>query len=502
MGILDKASKFLKKITPKEIAPLLPFAAMAVPGMGGIMSSSLAKFLVPQIMTAAGSARTSGKINPLNQILAGFSSASGINAANAAKSQQAVSELAKTVGSPGALSSQTAAAQQAATGTNFLDKASNWMGDIPGVGKAMDVMGRGQEGLLSLLPGGDPATFSKSMLAPLGAGAGMYMTDAMTAASEKAKREQEASQAAFSGYQDSAMEMARAIARMSDPYNRYGNNPYGNFDPVTGQLLNKGGRVKYNMGTGNQGVQTQSDIPAAFDDPSDYAEYLIDPEAYKIKKYLEMSEEPIIMGPEDYNLGRANGGRIGYRDGGFESWKDFVEPLMIEFPELIDMDNDAQVEFLRSKGMIRDDAFNTGGRVGFSNGGFESWKDFIEPLMDIYPELIDMDNDAQVEFLRSKGMIRDDAFNKGGMAKRTNYNLGGLGSIPQTPTVPGGMQLDGRGGGFIPMGAQERRDDVPAMLAKNEFVMTSDAVRAAGGGDINKGAQKMYDVMNQLQAQV
>jgi hypothetical protein len=76
------------------------------------------------------------------------------------------------------------------------------------------------------------------------------------------------------------------------------------------------------------------------------------------------------------------------------------------------------------------------------------------------------------------------------------------GSIPQTKSIPAGMQLNGRGGGFIPMGAQEKKDDVPAMLAKNEFVMTSDAVKAAGGGDINKGAQKMYDLMNSLESKV
>jgi len=89
------------------------------------------------------------------------------------------------------------------------------------------------------------------------------------------------------------------------------------------------------------------------------------------------------------------------------------------------------------------------------------------------------------------------------MGGRIGMNMGGgLGSIPQTPMMPQGMQLDGRGGGFIPMGAQEKKDDVPAMLAKNEFVMTSDAVRAAGGGDINKGAQKMYDLMNNLESKV
>ena len=62
------------------------------------------------------------------------------------------------------------------------------------------------------------------------------------------------------------------------------------------------------------------------------------------------------------------------------------------------------------------------------------------------------------------------------------------------------MEMDYRGGGFIPVGSKERADDVPARLSKNEFVMTADAVRAAGGGSVNKGAQRMYDLMNNLEA--
>ena len=76
------------------------------------------------------------------------------------------------------------------------------------------------------------------------------------------------------------------------------------------------------------------------------------------------------------------------------------------------------------------------------------------------------------------------------------------GSVPQTERIPNGMQIDGRGGGFIPMGARERKDDVPAMLAKNEFVMTADAVRGAGDGNVNVGAQRMYDLMNNLESKV
>ena len=64
------------------------------------------------------------------------------------------------------------------------------------------------------------------------------------------------------------------------------------------------------------------------------------------------------------------------------------------------------------------------------------------------------------------------------------------------------MEKDMRGGGFIPEGSKERADDVPARLSKNEFVMTADAVRAAGGGSINKGAKRMYDMMYSLEGKV
>ena len=63
-----------------------------------------------------------------------------------------------------------------------------------------------------------------------------------------------------------------------------------------------------------------------------------------------------------------------------------------------------------------------------------------------------------------------------------------------------GREMDLRTGGFVPIGRKERADDVPARLSKNEFVMTADAVRAAGGGSVNEGAKRMYEVMNNLEA--
>ena len=64
----------------------------------------------------------------------------------------------------------------------------------------------------------------------------------------------------------------------------------------------------------------------------------------------------------------------------------------------------------------------------------------------------------------------------------------------------GGMEKDYRNeGGFVPIGAKERADDVPARLSKNEFVFTADAVRNAGGGNIDKGAKVMENLMNNLE---
>ena len=94
------------------------------------------------------------------------------------------------------------------------------------------------------------------------------------------------------------------------------------------------------------------------------------------------------------------------------------------------------------------------------------------------------------KFMASGGIA---AFAKGG---RVKYAQGSGGIMDM-----GGMEKDYRfTGGFVPIGEYERKDDVPARLSKHEFVFTADAVRAAGGGSINKGAQRMYNTMKQLEA--
>ena len=88
---------------------------------------------------------------------------------------------------------------------------------------------------------------------------------------------------------------------------------------------------------------------------------------------------------------------------------------------------------------------------------------------------------------------------------RPGYQEGGDAEPVAKKTMPlidmDGKEKDYREtGGFVDMGRMERADDVPARLSKNEFVFTADAVRNAGEGDIDKGAEVMYNMMKNLEA--
>jgi len=106
--------------------------------------------------------------------------------------------------------------------------------------------------------------------------------------------------------------------------------------------------------------------------------------------------------------------------------------------------------------------------------------------------------EEDVQFAAKGGRIDDDEDdvlhqNKAMSMYRTGRQEGGLMDL-------GGQEKDYReNGGFVPLGGEERADDVPARLSKNEFVFTADAVRAAGGGDIDAGSEVMQNVMDNLE---
>ena len=181
--------------------------------------------------------------------------------------------------------------------------------------------------------------------------------------------------------------------------------------------------------------------------------------------------------------------------------------------------------------------YKAGGRVGFKFGGIDKAIEMVEEetvekgkegimtaagedpmLVEEYNKYVfdlleQRPNAKPMSFQDFKRMVKAGMKDGGIMAteiplkpKVKNINKKGQPDTTMVKMKEGGlMDLDGkemdlRGGGFVPIGKKERADDVPARLSKNEFVMTADAVRAAGGGSVNKGAKRMYNLMNTLEA--
>ena len=149
-----------------------------------------------------------------------------------------------------------------------------------------------------------------------------------------------------------------------------------------------------------------------------------------------------------------------------------------------------------------------GGRVGLkkgTKGKGPHGKTDKEVLKELYPTLFS-DTTTSIEGSPGKKKYYKGKKDGGRIGK---YGGGITATMPRIPTgMPrvnaGGItELDYRQeGGFVPVGVKEKADDVPAMLSKNEFVMTADAVKAAGGGDVEKGAQRMYNTMKQLENRI
>jgi hypothetical protein len=138
-----------------------------------------------------------------------------------------------------------------------------------------------------------------------------------------------------------------------------------------------------------------------------------------------------------------------------------------------------------------------GGRIGFDNGG-----GIINPFSELETfQLKGLGYDVAgkgvepfggVEVL--KDILRVNQQRPYAMGGRIGFEEGG--GIMDL----GGMEKDYRAeGGFVPIGREEKADDVPARLSVNEFVFTADAVRNAGGGDIDQGAQVMENMMKHLE---
>jgi hypothetical protein len=170
----------------------------------------------------------------------------------------------------------------------------------------------------------------------------------------------------------------------------------------------------------------------------------------------------------------ANGGRMGYEEGGNINPADL--PMSREgLPTYEDIETREEVEY------------------PYENKERSSAPDIDAELFQMYLDAIGSGKiPRSTTFDQYKELMGETASMS---PERTMANEGGLMNL-------GGNEMDLRGGGFVPLGAKEKADDVPARLSKNEFVFTADAVRAAGGGDVDTGADLMYKTMKNLESRV
>ena len=237
----------------------------------------------------------------------------------------------------------------------------------------------------------------------------------------------------------------------------------------------------------------------------------------------------------------ADGRTIDPRAGGISAYMDLVAVFKNDYPNVQLTGNETLAELDQMMLDIQDQqGYNQGGRVGLAFGGEpeaginsldtgligsitykgnegpqspQKEKMMMASISAMRQELFDMGydwiedaDDATVRqiYKSEKGdftalnTYREPGNRGGRIGQMYGTGPNGLPGVPRMASD--GMEFDMRqNGGFQGLGAKEGKDDVPAMLAKNEFVMTADAVRGAGDGDIEKGAQRMYDTMQKLE---
>ena len=195
--------------------------------------------------------------------------------------------------------------------------------------------------------------------------------------------------------------------------------------------------------------------------------------------------------------------------GGTEETEDVVEdtfdvtPTSIANIRQMARDRDPSLAFLPQQKFVR---------PGFyaAEGGTPRAELFAGGIPMLLRGMEGMDQETLMKILKMggsltpAGIIRNLMSNRKGAVPTMEAAEGGIADLPKVRMLEGGVpEIDYReSGGFVPMGKKEKADDVPAMLSKNEFVMTADAVRGMGDGNVEKGAQKMYDQMRQLESRV
>jgi hypothetical protein len=506
MGFLKKItrpiSKALDKIVPNEVKPFLPYLAavapyMLPPGAGGIFGSigiqnpMLQRALLTGGLNLGSQLAQEGSEGDFSGISALL--AAGQGALTAPGASQSLEALRPTVGAEGEL-----------TGLQSLGS------------KSINLLQRGSEGLQNIMEAGKADPFSMAGLKAASIPLTQGTTDLAMSTARRALKDYEDELAAFNEQADAttaASDLARRNAIISSMTAAAFDED--TIDDTLAQLgLKNGGRV----GAMNGGIMTAK--RGLVNAPGGYAG----------------EEEMDRGGGISIGIGKLYPKMLKQRAG---EVVDFLSPSNIkDMPK--DFSNFLKKSFNDPEGpyqKIKQDMIKSKDKKSSSDEGFGGIEKAVESveqkpktfLVDklkvtvnpgesqekatlnaIFNDVDDvMPQDRKEEFyrllipkLKNTGEISDNEY-KMLMQEVFSKAKGGIISLNMGGSVlPKGIEMDLRGGGFIPMGSMEKADDVPARVSKNEFVMTADAVRAAGGGSINKGAQRMYQLMNNLEARV
>jgi len=486
MGLLKKVfkpvSKVLDKIIPNEVKPFLPYAAafapMIAPGiMGAFGNSMLSRAAIGGGLNIFGQLSQEGNEGDINLLSAGLGALTGA--------------MTKPTGVDFSMSGPGEGPMITKGSADIFRSKAAEIGTDTLRGKGLEALAKGSD----IFAAGMKDPFSMAGLKAATIPASTATGDLLFA---QAKRDQDEydrlmeEEAAAAG-EDSA---SRAFA-IRQAMEAYGFSEDEILDAIAAAGYKKGGRVGFNIGGGTGGLLDmlkERIIAEPFKGEEGYIEEGMDMEEFKESEPEEIETEeteeglfkikdkPIFLLPMDMK----KGGRVGFSEGGadFGGITEAVETIEKEPKEfLVDKLKVTQMPGQSEMRAIIEAMYNDTDGVMPD----DRKKEFYELYSNQMYRNGDMDR-AEFEFIQTEILGKD--INQP-IAKKD----GGLMNL-------GGKEMDLRSGGFVPIGKKERADDVPARLSKNEFVMTADAVRAAGGGSVNKGAKRMYKLMNDLEARV
>jgi hypothetical protein len=496
MGFLKKItrpiSRALDKIIPNEVKPALPFLAAAAP------------FMAPGLMGLGGNtmlsrALMSGGLNLGAQLAqegseGDFSGLSTLMAAATGALSTPGSAGGRTLpdGSGGSYSQVMGGDKLASTGTQsagdfFKNKA---LGMDPGFAKSgLGALGTSSNYLSGVSDTLQNNLFSmeglKAALIPIGQGT----TDLAVAEARRAQKDYDREMADYEAGIDSENSNRAFAIRQS--MEAYGFTEQEILDAIEAAGYRAGGRVGYAFGDLVRGSSMVQPVPNSSGGPMPRSgmggmlSNLINsnPQIFSNltgqtnNSVSNMSRDFIDLNQNgiDDRQEKAIGGRVGFEFGGIPAAVESVEEKPKEF--LVDKLK-VTVQPGQSEQMaIMNAMMNDIDEVMPEDRKMEFYKLYL-------PQLRESGEISEKEYQGLMGELFGEGKAEGGL-----MNLGG-------------REMDMRTGGFIPIGKKERADDVPARLSKNEFVMTADAVRAAGGGSVNEGARRMYNLMNNLEAKV